>query len=159
MIWILGGPGWDEMKTTLLVACVTSGLTFVPEVHACSCPMPQSAASALQAANAAFAGWVLGLEIIPGTGKDPTRYRARVYVTHHWKGPTRQRFEVWTNRGDAACGMSFELMDFVLVYATREKGKHRYWTSWCDRSHKVGKYDDFTILRSQAKILAQPPSF
>ena len=147
------------MKITALATCMVAVLTlWAPWVSACTCRLPPSATAAVEASDLAFAGWVLGLEIVPPDGKHPTLYRAIIHETHHWKGPVLKRVEVWAPRGKAACGMSLELMQFVVVYGRREKGSGRYSTGWCERSHQVGEYDDFTILRPKARIVGSPPS-
>ena len=122
------------------------GIGQVPAL-ACTCAQPRDPQQGLAASDAVFRGYAERFELVtrPHVGDRKATFRVETV----WKGPQRQRLEVFTAIDEGACGSDFIAGHTYLVYAKQREGA--LTTSICTRT--VGSRQDPIQFRNDVEAL------
>ena len=113
--------------STLLVG------VFVTSASACSC-FPGGEGSRYARADHVFSGLVLGKETLPGANPDSALddvVRHRVLRVQTYKGQPPILVNVDTSVSGATCGISLNVWEFYLVFASGDAGDRVVETGLC----------------------------
>ena len=120
-------------------------------VFACSCAPLPDVATALDRADAVFAGRVIGLELVPRYNEDPTvsflteDLIVRLVASSCWKGDVELETVFYTAFTCCVCGFPFAIGESYIIYAIKDGDSLR--TSMCTRTRLlVDASEDLVIL-------------
>lgn len=137
-----------QLRRIAVLALMTCAVAAAWSVAAaaCDCAPPPDPQAALGAADAVFAGRVIGLTLVPRVSEDPSSsfavedVAATIAVSAVWKGKPTEWVTVYTAFTCCICGYPFELGQTYLVYATQPDD--RLTTSICSRTRPLDKAKD-----------------
>jgi len=134
-----------HLAVLVLIASAVAGAWPVAAT-ACSCAPPPDPGAALEAADAVFAGRVVGLTLVPRLCGEPISSFATediavtVAISAVWKGEPAEQVTIYTAFTCCVCGYPFELGETYLIYATQQGD--RLTTTICSRTRPLEKAKD-----------------
>lgn len=117
----------------VLAFIVTALRQQPPSAFACSCMIAPPPTQARDEAVAVFAGTV---SAIAPANPGSTNLLVTFDLDESWKGPTESQLTITTPGNSAACGVSFDVGQGYLVYASAQEGQ--FQTTLCSRTAPLG---------------------
>lgn len=115
--------------------------------YACSCLAANTAMKALEGADVVFRGTVVGVTDVRdgATSMTPSGREYTFDVKTVWKGEVQSQYKVRTGFGGGDCGVSFELGESAVVFATMS-GDQVLGTGSCSYWRPMGALPDEVAL-------------